>query len=473
MIKKSLLPIALILMMALLAGCGGGAGSSSAPAGVDPAVPSIVQLLPVQQIVQTNSSISLRAKVLDGNGAVIAGVPVVFTNLSLLGVLSSTTATTNSMGYATVSIFSTDSGFATIQAEVNTGSGKVRDKKTVFFSVFDLFPPTGAVGAPTLTLAVDNNNDGSFNDPSDFVLLDTTAEAIIRATVLDGTGAPVLGDTVTFGADSTEATFPDGAVKQTDSAGEAFVRLKVVPAELRDVTIPLNVNAVSTNTKAFNVLTLYLEPVTVGNVKVTANPKSIQTGGTSTITANVTTTAGVSVPNGTSVNFTITPSTFGGIPPYSQTTNGLATATYTAPATAAASGQSVTVTATVTGVSGSDTVIVTPPPVTPPAPVALSVTPPSITVVSTNLNVITFTIKGGTGPYTVTSSNPLRACKDAAPANGLCTDAGDAGLWTGVTSTFSVTLPSTAPVDTPGSVILNITDSAATTASVTATITIL
>ena len=137
MIRKTLLPIALFMILALLAYCGGGAGTSSEPVGVNPGQPSIVQLLSVQQIVQTNSNVFLEAKVLDGNGRVVPNTPVTFTNLSLVGVLSSTQAMTDSLGFAKVTLFSTDSGFATVQAEVNTGAGKVRDKKTVFFSVFD------------------------------------------------------------------------------------------------------------------------------------------------------------------------------------------------------------------------------------------------------------------------------------------------------------------------------------------------
>jgi hypothetical protein len=464
MIKKSLLPIVLILMMSLLAGCGGGTGSSSAPTGVDPAVPSIVQLLPVQQIVQTNSSISLRAKVLDGNGAAIAGVPVVFTNLSLLGVLSSTTATTNSTGYATVSLFSTDSGFATIQAEVNTGSGKVRDRKIVFFSIFDLFLPTGgAVGIPTLNLAVDNNNDGSYNDPTDFLLLDTTDEAIIRATVRDATGTPVLNDTVTFGADSTEATFPDGNVKQTNSAGEAYVRTKVVPTELRDFSVPLNVNAVSTATGAFNVITLFLEPVTVGTIAVSANPGTVDSGQTSTITAYVTTTGGVPVPDGTSVNFMLS-SSGGGIPPFAQTTAGLATAAFKAP-TIEAGSLTVKVTATVGGKSGSTNVIVVAPPVEPPPPAALSVGPATAAVPGAAPTPVTFTASGGTGPYVVTAACTagVIVCNDRTGVLGVC-DASDVSIWnTG--STFKVTIGD--PTSPAGTCEFTVTDFVGDTAKAT------
>ena len=408
MIKRFLLLIALLMVAWMVSGCGAGADSPGEPAGVNPSVPSIVQLQPVQSTVQTNTSISLRAKVLDGNGRVVPNTPVVFTNLSLLGVLSSTTATTDSLGFATVSLFSTDSGFATVQAEVNTGSGRVRDKRTVFFSVFDLVPVSGT---PTLTLAVDNNNDGSYNDPSDFILLQTTDQAVIRATVLDRTGNPSVNDTVTFGADSSEATFPDGDVKQTNSSGEAFARIKVVPTELRDLTVPLNVNAVSTSTGAFNVITLFLSPVTVGNVAVSANPTSVDSGGTSAITSVVTTSSGAAVPDGTSVNFT---AAGGSIEPFAQTAAGVATASLKAPTLQPGDfDQTVRVTASVGGKSGSTNVTVIAPAVTPVTPTTLAVNPTSATFTDCNVTpapTATFLISGGTSPYhaaLAVSSDPI------------------------------------------------------------------
>ncbi len=445
--KRLPLPIALFVIVALLAGCGGGAGSSSSPGGVNPSVPSIVQLLAVQQIVQTNSSTSMRAKVLDGNGVPIAGVPVVFTNLSLLGVLSSTTATTNSLGYATVSLYSTDAGFATVQAEVNTGSGKVRDRKMVFFSLFDLSFPT-ATAVPTLTLAVDNNSDGIYNDPTDFYL--SSGEAIVRATVKDETGSPVLGDAVTFGSDSTELTFPDGAVKTTNPDGQAFARVKVVPSEIRNFDTPVNVTAVSAATGAGNVITLFLTPIEVGNIVVFANPVTVPSGGTSTVTANVTTTVGSAVPDGTAVNFSV--SGGGTIVPFGQTTAGVATVAYTAPTLTAGS---LPVTVTIKADAGgapSGTTQVT---VTPPAQ-ALTVIPGARTVVSqASEQTITFGITGGTPSYTTISSDPTRVYNNTV----------NNGSWSGSTITAKV-----AANACPGNVTLTVYDSTGASKTVTVTI---
>lgn len=443
MIKKTLLPIALFMALALLAYCGGGAGTSSEPVGVNQGQPSIVQLLSVQQIVQTNSNVYLKAKVLDGNGRVIPNVQVTFTNLSLVGVLSSTQATTDSLGFATVTLFSTDSGFATVQAEVNTGAGKVRDKKTVFFSIFDL---TLVIAAPTLTLAVDNNNDGSFNDPSDFTFFDPADphdEAIIRATVLDGSGVPVLGDTVTFSADTTEATFPDGDAKQTNSAGEAFVRLKVVPSEVRNFTVPMNVNAVSTNTGAFNVITLFIGPITINQVTVAANPQTVASAGTSTITAAVKTAAGTFVPDGTTVNFTTDK---GNITPFAQTTSGLATATLTAPTlTAGGPSQTATITASAGGKSGTTSVTITAPPPTPPPTPAPTPTPTPTPTPDFSVSCTPTVVNAANTPTPFTSTCTVTALNGfVSPVVLSCSPAAPTGA--GSSCAFSV--PVVAPTNT-------------------------
>ena len=422
--KKISLLIMLLASVGVYGCGGGGAGSADVPAGENPGVPTIVQLNPVHFIAQTNSTIFLRAKVLDGNGVPVANVPVIFTNLSPTGTLraaslkpaalSPTTAVTDALGIATATLFSTTSDFATVQAEINTGTGIVRDKKTVFFSNFDIAfpspvePPTPP---PTLTLDVDGDNDGNFNESSDFNLFENTNDnqVIIRATVETRSGTAASGVTVDFGADSTEATFPDGDLRTTDANGQAQVRVLVVPEDIRNLQTVLNITASATvdGDSAFNLVTLFLAPVTVDTVTVFANPRSVDSGGTSDISAQVTTTAGTPVPDGTTVNFTATQ---GGVEPFAQTTNGIATAQFTAPTIAAGGlNQNATITASVGGKSGSTSVTVLAPPeepVEPPTPPALTVSPSTASVSCDSGGVRTFVVTGGTPGYSITSSNP-------------------------------------------------------------------
>jgi adhesin/invasin len=444
MMRRLLRAATLVIIVATLAGCGGsGAGSSSQPTGVNAGVVSVVQVLPVQTIAQTNTYIPIKARILDGNGNLLPNIKVTFTNLSLVGSLSSTSATTNQQGIATVNLFSSTAGFSTIQAEVATASGMDRDKKTVFFTDFSLN------AAPTLTLDVDGNNNGIYNEPSDYILFETPDdnEVLIRATLKSG-GAPVAGSLITFGADTVEGTFPLGNTAVTNNDGQASVLVKVDPIVLRNFNTVLNITAVS-DYGAANIVSLFLEPVTVNTVSVTADSTTIDSGGTAAISALVSTTAGSTVPDGTAVDFA---ATSGNVTPFSQTTDGVATATFTAPTLAAGSSdRQVRITASSGGKSGSVTVTVVAP------QQALTVVPGTITVVSdpTKTGTAKFTISGGTGSYTATSSDPSRVY------NGTVNN----GVWTGSTVTATIAIDAA-----PGDVTLTVTDSSGATTTATVTI---
>ena len=317
---KKIFILFILLALSLFAfNCGGGSGSSNSPKGENPGEPSVVQLLPAQFIAQTNSSIKLHAKVLDGNGAPVNNIPVNFTNLSPIGVLSATTAQTNNSGIATVTLKSTTSGFSTVQVEVNKGVSQVRDRKTVFFSSLNTSNPI-----PTLDLSV----DGAGKDSTLFETgVSNDDEVLAIATVFDGTGQRVAGMDVLFGSDSEEATFPLGSIAMTDTNGQASVLIKVIPSALRALPTVINITAIADN-GAFDIVSLTLSPVSIQMVEVFANPLNVDSGGTSAITAQVTTTAGTPAPDGTSVNFT---ANIGGIEPFSQTTDGIAEATFKAP----------------------------------------------------------------------------------------------------------------------------------------------
>lgn len=410
MIKKILIILTVTALAAGLIGCGGGNSTSDTPTGVNPNVVSRVELMATSYVNQTNGYCYLKTKVIDGNGSPIKNRQVVYTNLSATGVLDFTQVNTDANGIATATLYSTVAGFATIQAEVNadnTGTEKIRDRKTVFFTPFDMCwgGDCGGTGAnlAALTLNVDSDNNGIYDEPSDFIMFDPAgkSDALIRATVLGSSGAPLLNSAVTFGSDSPEVTFPlasspTAPVVHTNVDGQASVLARVAPAILRNTESTVNITAKADN-NTFNVLTLFLKPVTVNTVTVAADPSTVESAGTSKISAIVKTNAGNPVPANTIVNFAASAGT---IVPFGPTdATGLATAQFKAPTVTTA--QNVTVTANVGGKSGSTSVTVT------PASVALTVIPDTQTIGNPIVgSTARYTVTGGTAPYRVFSDIP-------------------------------------------------------------------
>ena len=460
--KITLSFIALLILSTFLINCGGGSGGSSSPGGEKPGVPEIVQVLPSHYIALTNSAILIRAKILNGNGGPVKNLPVTFTNISPIGTLmnsndaplgNQTVVKTDDSGMATIKVKSTTTGFVTVQAEVNKGVGIVRDRKTMYFS-------SSLSLSPFMYLDVDGDDDGIYDEGSDYILFEnsTDNQVLIRATVFNRFGQRAFGSGVTFGADwpykigssttcsdgssSCEVSFPNGNTATTDSSGEAFVLVRVDPVTIRNITTILNITA-SADNGAANMVTLQLLPVTISTVTVSATPPVVEPAGTSKITAAVTLNTGAPAFDGTVVSFTtICGTTNGSVTPFSQTTDGAAEATFTAPSTE----DTCTITATSGGVSASTDILVTS---------ALTVLPDKVSVNgAAPADIITFTIFGGISPYTVTSSDPaITISAITATATG---------------GTFTATVPAGTAA---GSVTLTVRDSAGTTATATITIT--
>jgi hypothetical protein len=406
--------------------CGGGGGSGSArhPKGENPGEPSIVKLMPSHYIAQTNASISLHAKVLDGNGDPVQGENVTFTNLSepfgvitsamrflgvskSIGTLSSKVVKTDKYGVATARLRATTEGFATVQAEVNSGKGIVRDKKTVFFSLFDIGVP---VLEPTLSLGVKSLVNDTYNETEDLTLFKTENDnqRTVRAIVYDEFGQRVDGGgTVFFSADTFEVSFLPSSFAAINNEGEAFVTMQVDPDFLTDFSRVINIGA-SADNGAFDMLTLFLTPLEVGEVIANANPSIITTNGTSTILALASLMTGGVVPDGTSVNFSATCDGADIImQPFAQTTDGVAAAQFIAPTTPGL----CEITATVGGVSGMTTVNV--------VTSTMSVIPATQTISEPEVDdTATYTVLGGIGPYTAVSDNPGIVSVPADPFNG-------------------------------------------------------
>jgi adhesin/invasin len=440
--KKAIILLALLALCLTTFSCGGGgAGSANVPPGENPEIPTVVQLLPTHYIAQTNAIITLHTKVLDGNGIPVPNTPVIFTNLSPIGVLIPTSANTDASGIATVTLKSTTTGFATVQAEVNTGAGQIRNRKTVYFT-------TNAVLAVTMSLDVDSvRGNGIYNETSDFTLFnpppdpDDTVEVL--ATVYNAGGVRVAGESagesVSWSADHTKANFLRTETT-TNIYGQAKAVVQVTPESIRNTETHVNIAAYAGNGAA-NMVTLFLRPVTVSasSSSLSANPTAVNPGGTSALTAVVKLSTGAVAPDGTTVNFT---TTCGTVTPFAQTTGGVAPATFTVPSTP----DTCTVTGTVGGVNiGSANILVT---------TGLTVQPSTVSVNGATGGPATFTIFGGVPGYTITSSSTtiLPVPATVAASGG----------------TFTVTVPAGTAA---GSVTLTVRDSVGDTATATLTIT--
>lgn len=326
--------ILLFALSILTYGCGGGGGAGSAdlPPGENPGIPSVVQLLPSQYVAQTNAYITLNAKVMDGNGAPVSNIDVTFTN-SGVGTLSHTSARTDGKGLAQVTITSSTPGFSTILAQINTASGVVRDRKSIYFSTDLLIWPL-----PSLSLDVDGDNDGIFNEQNDFTVFEgvNDNQVLIRATVFDEFGQAVPSSTVSFGSDNAEVSFPAGTTANTDINGKAQVLVQVDPLVLRSYSTVINITAEADNGAA-NMVSLFLNPVTISSITVTASPTQVVVNDTATIIASVSTSIGTPAPDGTVVNLSANCGLFspqGQInPTFPQTTDGMVSSTFTAPST--------------------------------------------------------------------------------------------------------------------------------------------
>jgi hypothetical protein len=436
--KKVIILFALLALSVGTFSCGNGAGSANVPSGENPGIPTVVQLLPSHYIAQTNGAyIYLHAKVLDGNGNPIKDVPVTFavtsTNLSSPPLLSATSANTDELGIATVTISSTSTslGYATVSAQVNTGVSEIRDRKSVYFTI-------NPVMAVSMSLEVDSVPGNGTLDASDYILFSPPPTpddtVLILATVLDAGGFPVPGQSIQWFYDLTgdTVTFLAGTENITDENGEARAVVQVAPESIRNTETHLSIMAYAGNGAA-NMVTLFLEPVFVSSIAVSAKPQVIAPNGTSTITTIVILNTGAPAPDGTAVSFAT--AGCGTVEPFAQTTGGIAEAEFTAPSEVPA-GNICTVTATAAGKSGSVPVTVR---------LALKVSPTSATICensnacSAGTDTATFTITGGVPPYAFTSDNTAVISSSTVTGNSFTVNANNDSIGADTTVTLTIT----------------------------------
>ncbi len=463
----------LALSMLFINSCGGGgAGGSSDPTGNSPGVPHTLLLYPDKTIAQTGTYVELHAKLMDGNGNPIPGETVNFTNKSVVGTLyaasttPATTAVTDGKGVATILIRSTTPGFASVVAE----SYALRDFRSIYFTSNDII--SGITFNPvSVFLEVDGNNNGIYDEPDDFVLFQGAGDdsVLVRATVyLFGEALP--GASITFTADDPDASFPGGVdtnddkipdrkVSTTDSAGQAYATVKVEPTTITNASVVMNVQAATASIyvpefdnyfSGAGLVSIFLEPVVIGQIDLYAAPTVVSVDGTSTLTIGVSLNTGTPAPDGTSVQLT---TTCGAIDtPFVQTKDGNGSAKFTAPSTPG----TCTVTATVGGVSDSVSITVNS---------DLQITGP--TTISEVNGSAAFSVNGGTSPYSITfgrgagDTNPIFT--ESSPFSGGSLTLTTNGDCTKITSDTSITVTVTDNVGATDSTTLTVTNEGGTT----------
>lgn len=468
-----LLSLSVSVLFIFITACGGGSGGNASITSPDPTPSGTVHSLVLtteKNTAQTGSYVYFYATLLDGNGNGVPDKSVTFMNVAGDNVIVAantaglnakgvTTAVTNSNGIATVRTKLVSEGFTTIVAEADG----YRDKRSVWFTSSN--SAKGFSFTPVvIDVDIDGNNNGIYNEPDDLKVCQNAADGTvkIRATVWTA-GARTYGTTVNFSTDSDKtSTFPytpygkdnDGdGDKDTDSVttnyqGEAFTELSI-NCLVENVERILNVYATTPATyvpefdgrfSGAGGISLFLQPVTITAVKVTAVPDIVLSTETSVIKAAVETTAGNEL-NDILVNFKTSCGTVD--PALKATEHGISETKFSPPAYPG----DCTITARAGGVTGTAVVKVTLP---------LSVTPESVNVSGTSGGTAAFTINGGFPGYTITRDN---AAAWSAPSPATVTSMG---------GSFSVTVPAGTPA---GSVKYTIRDSRGTTVTATLTIT--
>lgn len=368
----ALFVFAILCVVAMLHGCGGGAGSAT----ISPGVPSPSNniTLHASRIVETaGNSLSLYASVYDGNGRPVEGATVNFAVTAGEAMLSSPSAKTDSRGIASVSIKTASPSVVVVKASTVDASAV----RTLYF--VSSYNPSA-----TLTLSADSDGDGIYNEQGDFTLTaDGRTRVFLKATFLNVAGEPEGGRTVIFGADKSDVSFSDTSVI-TDSSGNAYTTFTA-----RSKGNVVTVYAYETVTGAADIISFTLNPVTVGSVEVRPDSNTVEAGKTVGVKTCVFDTSGYPMPDDTYIRYSLSPSDAGNIDLFGYTTQGCHNSTFQA-----LKAGSVKITATASGKSGSATITIT-------EPVKPLLIIPSSAVVAINTP-YTFTVSGGVKPYTAT-----------------------------------------------------------------------
>ncbi len=172
------------------------------------------------------STNSVKAHIVDANGNVVAGQPVIFSIQSGTGTfVGSTTVTTDASGNAIIALNSVLAGNVAVTAKVNGASITNGSPAIVTFVA-----STASVGNPATALSVVTNN----------AVADGAATNSVKAHIVDANGNVVANQTVIFSISSGTGTFVGTASVATDASGNAIIALTSTVAGNVSITAIIN-----------------------------------------------------------------------------------------------------------------------------------------------------------------------------------------------------------------------------------------
>lgn len=379
--KLFILSLLAIMIAWGIGGCGGGSGGTSA----DPLGTDSLTLESAASQVNSNGAVALKATVKNAAGTAVVGREVLFAVVSNASgaTLNSYSANTDGAGEVTI----------LYRAGATAGSDVVRASISNGATMDVNITVAGSAGGSRISVNASTQS------------LAAGQNSILTATVTDGSGNLLSGQTVTF-AFVTPTTIGSTITTingVTDGSGQAVAVYTAGSTGTAGVveTIQAAVGVIGVNgSVAFVEITRSAGSATGYSMAIAANVTSLKAGESSVITATVTNAATGAVVGGQLVTFTfVTPTTIGStLTTLNGTTDGSgrAIAVYTAGSTGTASIQE-TVKATV-GTIGVDasteavTLTRTTSVIAPPAGYTMSVAAAATTLIAGQSTVITATV---------------------------------------------------------------------------------
>ncbi|KJR43299.1 secreted protein containing Bacterial Ig-like, group 1 domain protein [Candidatus Magnetoovum chiemensis] len=453
--KLTLLLISVFLLNNCAAG-GGTSGSDYTPPATNPNAPFSIKLSVDKTVGQTNVPLYFTAQVLDADGRAIEGTPVTFMNTTNIGSLLSVSpitkenttkensvseALTDQYGKAKIEVVSTTPGYVSIEAYAGGG---LMEKRTVYFS-----SSGGSTLSPLyINIEIDSNDNGEYDELDDYKICQNVDDTEINLRITAYyKGEPISGidvftytdlgylveftDNIYAQYDSTGLLqgcdyYGDGNLQScdynfngvvaedmiiTDEFGKGYTIFKINCA-LVQLQKTLNIYA---TTPAYlfeefpnlyfygsGATSVFLQPVEVTDVNVTAEPDTLSVSQTSYIEISVDTNLGpATAPDGTIVNISADckdsdDMTFTDALTTLITENGKVSTIFTTPSVPPIDNK-CTLTAEAGGVKGYKEINISSP---------LLVVPTNLTIDPTEETTTSFVITGGTAPYTATSNRP-------------------------------------------------------------------